>query len=88
MPDSDVELAILRLAWRVDALDDWRSDVDRRVAGNERELARLVKADEIAEAVAEKMKHERVLGLTFVQKAAASLVGLVVLADGIKGLVS
>ena len=54
-PDSDADLAILRLAWRLDALDQWRKEIEQRVAGNSRELERLVKADEIADAVAAKL---------------------------------
>lgn len=84
---ADLELAVLRLAWRLDALDEWRREVSEQVAGNRRELERLVKADEIADAVADKVNETRTLHLTFVQKAAAFIVGLVAVADGIRGLI-
>ncbi len=82
MAERDLELALLRLAWRIDALDEWRKDVDLDRA----RLKDLVKADEIAEAVAKKVNHERTLQLTLVQKAVAFLVGAVAVAGGIKGL--
>ncbi len=82
MAERDLELALLRLAWRIDALDEWRKDVDLDRA----RLKDLVKADEIAEAVAKKVNHERTLQLTLVQKAVAFLVGALAVAGSIKGL--
>lgn len=55
--NDDADLAILRLAWRLDAIDEWRKDIEARVSGNQRELDRLVKADEIADAVASKLNE-------------------------------
>lgn len=89
MPDDQgSELALLRIAWRLDAFDQWRTRIDLRFEALERELQRLVKADEIAEAVAAKMKSERTLQLTFVQKTVALLVGAVAIADGIRGFLT
>lgn len=87
MADSDVELAIMRLAWRLDALDKWREEISELVAGNRRELDRLVKADEIAEQVADRLRHERTLHLTIVQKALITVVTVVGLAGSIKALI-
>lgn len=87
MTDSDLELALMRLAWRIDALDAWRQEISELVAGNRRELDRLVKADEIAEQVAERLRKERTLQLTIVQKALITVVTLVTLAGGIKALI-
>lgn len=55
MPDDDVSLAILRIAWRLDALDKWREQVDGRMVEFERGLRRVVEADKIGAAVADAM---------------------------------
>lgn len=83
--DRDPSLSLARLGWRLDALDEWRKDVvDPAVAA----LGELTKADEIAEAVANKVNATNTLRLTLVQKSVALLVALTALAGGIKGLVS
>jgi len=74
-----VEGKVAALGWIVEDLREWRAEA--RV-----QLEDLVKADEIAEAVAKKMRGERTLHLTWVQKAAAFVVGAVAVAGGIKGL--
>lgn len=94
MPDSDEQLAILRLAWRVDSLDRWRDKIDKRVDDCERGIEGLTKAQEIAEGVAEKLRETGVtvqaggLGLTWWQKLGGALMGAVVVIDAIRGLIS
>ena len=73
--------------WRLDALDLWRKDVDHSLGSIDERLKGLLKADEIAEAVAQKMRSERTLGLTFVQKLGVFVVGAVAVAGGLKGLI-
>lgn len=76
-----VEGKAAALEWLVDDLREWRAQARTQ-------LEDLVKADDVAEAVAERMKRDRALGLTFVQKAAAFVVGAVLLADSVRGLLS
>ncbi len=44
--------------WRLDALDEWRRGVDRELAGCRKDLDGVMTADEMANAVAERL-HER-----------------------------
>jgi hypothetical protein len=74
--------------WRLDAFDEWRALVERRVGTLEDGLGELVTAEMIADALTEKLQAASRLKLTFAQKGAASVVGLVALADGLKGLIS
>lgn len=67
---------------------EWRAEVRLQVQQNTKRLDSLVKADEVAEAVAQRMQKDTRFGLTLVQKAAAFVVAALVLADSIKGLVS
>jgi hypothetical protein len=71
--DDDNALAIMRLAWRVDALEEWRKHIGERVALNSRELERLVKADEIADEVSKRLNSQQSFRLTTVQKRVAIL---------------
>lgn len=88
MADSDVELAVLRLAWRLDALDQWRKETDDALHELENGLRAIVNEDEIEKAVRTAVRKERTVGLTFVQKLALTIVAGITIADGIKGLVS
>lgn len=63
----------MRLAWRLDALDQWRKDLDRWCATTDLTLDGLTKADEIATAVAEKMESTRQIRFTKAQLAVAYL---------------
>lgn len=85
--DVELELELAEAKWRLRALDEWRKDVEKRLSGCVERLDGLTKSDEIAEAVAAKMRSERVLQLTWAQKAVAGVVGAVAFADAIRGLV-
>lgn len=71
--DRDLELALLRLAWRIDALDAWRKELDVWCGLTSRTLEALTKADEIAEAVAAKMDSTRQIRFTKAQLTVAYL---------------
>jgi hypothetical protein len=78
--DSDLELAVLRLSWRLDAIDTWRREtVDPQLVTLNEGLRRMVTAQEIAKAVAHELGERKRLELTWGQKllalafAAASL---------------
>lgn len=93
--ERNPQLAYARILWRLDALDEWRDRTDKRIAGlddavraaHER-MDGIVKAEEVATAVADKLRAEKTLQLTVMQKIAAGLVAAVALADGIRGLIS
>lgn len=81
MSTDDEALAILRLAWRVDALDKWRETVDHRLAANEEGLRKVIQTDEIAEAVALRVRQDRGIALTVGQKIGGFLLGFALVAD-------
>lgn len=85
-PDRDLELAVVRLSWRLGALDDWRKDVDRRLATMGEAIEKMDRSEEIAREVAKRLRPSA--QLTWYQKAGALLAGALVLSDAVKGLVS
>lgn len=94
--DDDDRLAILRLAWRVDSLDKWRDKVDKRLDAVEEAVDSLKKADEIAQAVADKLADPdpgrprptvNVGGsLNWPQKIGGLVVGGLIVVDALRGL--
>ena len=64
--------------WRQE-IDAWRNEVNRKIG-------EMVKADEIADAVAAKLEERRGLELTVMQKLGAAIVGLSVLAASVHSL--
>jgi hypothetical protein len=87
-PPRDLERAIDRNAWRLDALDDWRRRVDDRLFAVERQMAELVKADEIAEAVAEKMSDQQTIHLSRDQRRFAFFAGGATALGTVSGIVA
>lgn len=63
----------MRLAWRVDALDKWRTETDNRLHDHDEAIRKMVTAQEIAEAVAARLSARNRFELTLGQK----LIGLV-----------
>lgn len=57
--DHDTELAVLRLAWRLDSLDRWRERVDADLSEIGRKVDTVTRADEIAHAVAVALGDQR-----------------------------
>lgn len=94
VPDSDLELALMRLAWRIDSLDRWRKGVEQQLGGLSQKVDSVTRAQEIAEGVAEKLRETGVtvqpggFGLTWWQKLGASIGGALVVADALRGLIS
>ena len=74
---------VLEHAWQLRALDDWRKDLDRRVAVLESQIV----TEQQARALTEALKRRDHIRLTGAQRAAAGLVGLVAVADFIRALV-
>lgn len=87
-PHRDVELAILRLSWRVDALDAWRKELDTKLLRIEAQVSEIVSSERIADEVALRLATardaRRRLELTFLQKFAVVVVSLVSLAGAAK----
>lgn len=95
MPDRDAELALLRLAWRVDALDKWRDSIDNQLAVLREEIDGVTEAQKIAEGVAARLTSTSApvnvktgLSLTWYQRLGALIAGALILADAVRGLVS
>ena len=86
-PDSDLGYALMRLAWRIDALDEWRKDMEKRLGDVETLAHKIDRSDEIAREVAKRL-NSRGASYAWWQKAGALLGGALVLADAVKGLVS
>lgn len=89
----DLDLAIMRLAWRLDALDRWRSEVEKELAVLSETVDELAEADRIAAAVAESIRKEppdvgraMTAGLNRWQRWGAFVGGALLLADAVKGL--
>lgn len=92
MPDSDEALAILRLAWRVDALDKWRERVDTRLDSCEEAQDKMIETQKIAAGVAKELERRGVgsstLQLSLWQKLGGAVAGALVVADALRGLIS
>lgn len=61
----------MRLAWRVDALDDWREKVDVWRTETDDSLRAIVQTDRIAEAVSKRMSERHGVYLSRVQLVVA-----------------
>jgi hypothetical protein len=88
--DDERELRerLLRLGWKVAALEAWRKDAIRRLAELELEVDNLTTKEEIARAVREELRqHPAPPTLAPWQRFGAILAGAVFLAASIKGLV-
>lgn len=91
MAQDDLELAVLRLAWRVDALDKWRERVESRLDACETAQEGLVESQKIAQGVAAELERRGVgpstLSLTWWQKLGGAVAGALLVADALRGLV-
>lgn len=90
LPDRTLELE-----FRADAIDRWRDRVDRRLDAAEDGIDGLKKADEIAQAVADKLGDPETQprptvnvggSLNWPQKLGGIIVGGLVVADSLRGL--
>lgn len=92
-PDGDYErnpqLAYARILWRLEALDEWREQVGKRLANCEKAVEGMLRVDEIAVAVRDEIKAQGPsLRLTTLQKGLAAITVLLALVGSIHGLVS
>lgn len=97
--DLPVERRLDRLGWRIDSLDRWRKEIDRKINTLEDGIDDLNEANRIAQAVAEELSKRTESGepavsirqrveLTFWQKLGGIVAGMILLADAVRGLVS
>ncbi len=73
--DAPVLLQLARNRWRIEALDQWRAETDKRIAVLEDLVEGLVKAETLAKALAARTHDERTLRLTVLQKLGAFAIG-------------
>lgn len=86
MPASDWRSSPERNAWRLDALDEWRKDLDGRVAVLESKVGDIVFDDKLAQELANRLKERNRYSFSLWQKLTAGLVSLVIVAGEIKSL--
>lgn len=65
---SDRQRTVDRIAWRLDALDEWRKNIEGRVIVLESNVNDLRFTNEVAEALARKLDQKRELEITLRQK--------------------
>lgn len=78
---------VLELRWRIQALDEWREASDRRLAVLESDVVTEKEARTLREALAQHATAEKTLRLTNAQRLGGAVVGLIALADFIRGVV-
>lgn len=86
MAADDDRSALLRLAWRLDSLEQAQTALVLRLALQEAQLNELVKADEIAAAVAARLDETHSLHLTTVQRRLAIAAAVVTTLGGVGGI--
>lgn len=83
----DLANSLVAAQYQIATLNEWRRDIDAWKRDVEEQIDKIVKAEEIAEAVADRIRSDRSFQFTIVQKLAASLVGAVMVAGAVKALV-
>ena len=97
--ELSIERRLDRLGWRLDSLDRWRGEIERRLNLVEDGVDDLNEANRIAHAVAEELSKKsesgepalsvrQTVALTFWQKLGGIVGGAILLADAVRGLVS
>ena len=86
MPPSEYPDSPERNSWRLDALDEWRKDIDGRVAVLESKVGDIVFDDKLAQELAHRLRERNRYSFTLWQKLGAGLVSLVIVAGEIKSL--
>ena len=86
MPTGDRPDTPQRLTWRLDALDQWRKELDARVAVLESNVSNIVFDDKLAQALAKKLHERSTYSFALWQKIGAGLASLVIVAGELKTL--
>ena len=80
MPDGELARTLDHHEWRLDALDKWREDVDRRLAVLESNVVTEQQARILSETIAQRSR----VRLTRIQGYAVVAVGLIAVADFVR----
>ncbi len=75
--DDPQLVQLARIRWRIDALDEWRKDLDGRIAVVESQVNDLRFTDLVAEKLSEQLAHRHRLDLTIMQKIGAGVFAIV-----------
>lgn len=86
MPTGDRPDSPGRLTWRIDALDQWRKDLDARIAVLESKVSNIVFDDKLAQELAKKLDQRSTYTFALWQKLGAGIVSLVLVAGELKTL--
>lgn len=86
MPTGDRTDSPQLLTWRLDALDQWRKDLDGRVAVLESKVSNIVFDDKLAQELAKKLHERTTHSFTVWQKLLGGIVSLVIVAGELKTL--
>lgn len=73
-------------SWRLEALDEWRTVVERRLQRLEELTEQMSRSDEIARAVAERLNDNRKVTFSLWQKLGGLIVGGLLTYGSLKGL--
>ena len=82
-----VESTVIGIQYLVADLGKWRDEVRNRLDTLSEQLDNLVNADEIAQAVATRMRSTRTIHLTFVQKSVGLIAALTAIVASLKVLI-
>lgn len=86
MPPSDRADSAQRLTWRMDALDEWRKQLDGRVAVLESKVGDIVFDDKLAQELAERLRQSKTYTFALWQKVLAAALSVALFAGAIKTL--
>ena len=87
MPTDDTRRSVDKNTWRLDALDEWRKDVERRLGKIESEVTTIEETRKLQEALVRAGRREHELRLTTSQKLGGLLLGAATLADLIRSVI-
>lgn len=83
----DLANSLAAAHFQLSTLADWRRDIDAWKRDVEEQIDKMVKADEIADAVAARIRGDHQFRLTVTQKITGGLVVAVTVAGGVKALI-
>lgn len=75
-----------RATWRLDALDKWRDETEKRISILESKVSDMTLTEEVANLLSKRLAEHRREAWTIWQKLGAGIAGVVVLAESVKNL--
>lgn len=82
-----LEASVRGLSWRLRLQGEHVKELRDEMRGVREDVAEILRAEDIAEAVAQKMKERNALLTTWPRRLGAFAAGAIVLAESLKGLV-